>query len=53
MEEFGKNNILKTIVNDDGDEVIDWDQHPIIIKFEGIKAWLAYKESKEEDGGEV
>ena len=42
-----KNNIFKTIVNDDGDEVIDWDQHPTIVKFEDIGAWLAYKESRE------
>ncbi len=47
VEEFDKNNILKTIVNDDGDEVIDWDQHPTIVKFEDIGAWLAYKESRE------
>ena len=46
MEEFHKNNVLQAIVYDDGEEAIDWDQHPVIIKFEGIEAWLAYKESK-------
>ena len=45
VEEFDENNILKTIVND-GDEIIDWDQHPTIVKFEDIGAWLAYKESR-------
>ena len=53
MEEFDKNNILKTIVNDDGDEVIDWDQNPTIVKFEDIGAWLAYKESREEGGDAI
>ena len=47
VEKFDKNNILKTTVNDDGDEVIDWDRHPTIVKFEDIGAWLAYKGSGE------